>query len=534
MALLEQPPSPGTRTAALDRIRAALPDLAPAERRVAERILADPARAIALSISEFAQLCDVAQPTVSRFCRNLGFPGYPALRLGIANDFAAESHRAADTAPDAMGVLAQRLRTDATMPAAARALRMATWVEIWAAPEQAGAGGVLAAGLAELSVPAASGAVPAHWATRARGLPPGSVVMLLGYGSEDFLPAAALAATRESGAQLIYLAAQPSRRLLKEADVSVPLPEGPSAELVGLLVADALVDAVRAASHLAGPPGPVSPWRSWPHARTVFLPAGDEPIPAIHIDAPAAARRGALVIFYNGFSGNKEQALPPGVPQNRVSPNIVAALINAGYDVLVPDAPGHGDRKRAWQDIVALHQRSFTGSGPDLLATARAETTALVDGALELGVVSSAKRIAVVGQSWGGLQTLLKLASDERIACGAAIMPVCDVTVMPDFANLGDSERIAVSGPSPRLGPSLAPRPLLVIAGGKDSLTTPEHIQVFVDGIAPAYRKAKAQANLRHVVLEEVGHEFDARQVDAVLEWLDRHLPAAKASRARG
>src|SRR5262249_36048207 len=161
----------------------------------------------------------------------------------------------------------------------------------------------------------------------------------------DFGATAGLAAAREAGAQVVYLAAVPSRPLLKEADITVPLPEGPSAELVGLLLAEAMVEAVRTASNLAGPPGPASPRRPRADARTLFLPYSPEPIPAIHMTAPPSVRRETLVVFYNGFTGNKEQALPPGVSNNRVSPNIVAALLNAGHDVLVPDAPGHGDRK---------------------------------------------------------------------------------------------------------------------------------------------------------------------------------------------
>ncbi|SDP17653.1 alpha/beta fold hydrolase [Actinacidiphila guanduensis] len=528
MALLEQPPSPGTRTAALDRIRAALPDLSPAERRVAERVLADPARAIALSIGEFAEVCEVAQPTVSRFCRSVGFPGYAALRLGVANDFAAESHGAREAPADPLGALADRLRTDASLPAVAHAARVATRVEIWPAAELAGAAGVLAAGLAELSVPAAVSAVPAHWPARARGLPPDALVLLLAYGSADFGQGPGIEAATAAGARVAYAAAQPSRSLLKRADLSAPLPEHTSPELVGQLFAEALVEAVRLASHLAGPPGPVSPWRQWPHVRTVFLPrgGGEDPIPCMRIDAPHEARRECLVIFYNGFTANKEQAVPPGTASNRVSPNVVAALLNAGYDVLVPDAPGHGDRKRAWEDAVALHQDSLAGKGPDLLAQAREEATALVDGALGLGIVSGADRIAVVGQSWGGLQALLKLAGDRRISCGAAIMPVCDVTQLPQFADLGAAPRVRESGPGPQLAELLAPRPLLLIAGERDPLTTPEHIADFAAAISPAY--ATATDHLRHVVLDGVAHEFDPRQVDEVLVWLARHVPARR------
>jgi DNA-binding MurR/RpiR family transcriptional regulator/dienelactone hydrolase len=537
MALLDKPPTPGTRTAALDRIRAALPDLAPAERRVADRILEDPSQAIALSIGEFAELVGVAQPTVSRFCRNVGFPGYAALRLGVANDFAADSHNARDVAGDPLGGLGDRLRSDANLKLAAQALRAARQVEIWTTAQLASAGAVLAAGLAGLSVRAAHSAIPAHWPSRARGLEPGSVVALLTYDGTEFGAEPGVEAARGAGAKIVYIAALPARPLLKSADISVPLPEGPGgglagAELIGLLLAETMTDSVRELSALAGPPGPVSPWRARP-ARTVFLPGGPatggEPIPSIHITAPASVRRQTLVVFYNGFSAPKEQGLPPGAPNNRVSPNIVAGLLNAGHDVLIPEMPGHGERKRAWEEVAALHRESFTGHGPDLLAMAREESPLIVDGILAMGLVSDPAGLAVVGQSWGGFHAIAKLAADPRIRCGAAIMPVCDVTVLPNFADLGAEPRVRAGNLGADLGPGLASRPLLIIAGGRDTLCTPEHIAAFVSGVSPAYAKAGTEDRLQHILLDEAGHEFDARQVDGVLTLLDRDLRSGTA-----
>lgn len=66
------------------RIRALLPTLAPAERRVAERVLADPTAVSASTISELALACATSETTVIRFCRAVGFTGYPALRLTLA------------------------------------------------------------------------------------------------------------------------------------------------------------------------------------------------------------------------------------------------------------------------------------------------------------------------------------------------------------------------------------------------------------------------------------------------------------------
>ncbi len=69
-------------------IRALLPTLAPAERRVAQRILDEPQLVAAWTISELASACDTSETTVIRFCRAVGFRGYPPLRLAIATELA--------------------------------------------------------------------------------------------------------------------------------------------------------------------------------------------------------------------------------------------------------------------------------------------------------------------------------------------------------------------------------------------------------------------------------------------------------------
>lgn len=73
----------------LVRLRGARASLAPAERRVAERALADPAGVSQMSITALAAACDTSETTVVRFCRAVGLSGYPELRLGLAAEGAA-------------------------------------------------------------------------------------------------------------------------------------------------------------------------------------------------------------------------------------------------------------------------------------------------------------------------------------------------------------------------------------------------------------------------------------------------------------
>jgi len=68
----------------LAHVRALTPNLAPAEQRVAAAVVRDPAGVAAMTISELAASCRTSGTTVIRFCRAMGFPGYPELRLALA------------------------------------------------------------------------------------------------------------------------------------------------------------------------------------------------------------------------------------------------------------------------------------------------------------------------------------------------------------------------------------------------------------------------------------------------------------------
>lgn len=69
----------------LEHIRRALPTLSPAERRVAEQVLASPRTLLNDPIAEIARIAQVSQPTVIRFCRSLGCEGLSDFKLRLAS-----------------------------------------------------------------------------------------------------------------------------------------------------------------------------------------------------------------------------------------------------------------------------------------------------------------------------------------------------------------------------------------------------------------------------------------------------------------
>ncbi len=72
-------------SAILDQIRRARENLSPAERRVADHVLAHPRAALSDPIAEIAKAAQVSQPTVIRFCRTLGCEGLSDFKLRLAS-----------------------------------------------------------------------------------------------------------------------------------------------------------------------------------------------------------------------------------------------------------------------------------------------------------------------------------------------------------------------------------------------------------------------------------------------------------------
>jgi glucokinase len=75
-------------SAILAQIRRALETFTPAERRVADHVLAHPHAALNDAIATIARAAEVSQPTVIRFCRSLGCEGLSDFKLRLASGLA--------------------------------------------------------------------------------------------------------------------------------------------------------------------------------------------------------------------------------------------------------------------------------------------------------------------------------------------------------------------------------------------------------------------------------------------------------------
>lgn len=72
-------------------IEASHGDLPDALARIADFILKDPEAAVRASMSELAVLTGSGEASIVRFCRRLGFDGFPAFKIALASDIAYRS-----------------------------------------------------------------------------------------------------------------------------------------------------------------------------------------------------------------------------------------------------------------------------------------------------------------------------------------------------------------------------------------------------------------------------------------------------------
>ena len=121
----------------LDRIKASLPSLAPAEQRVGRLVLADPRAFASLPITELAKRSHVSKPTVVRFCRSVGYDGLSDFKLKLAGSVSEGVpfiHRSVDTDDKTGDVVVKvidntvaaflKYRNDASVNAIERAAQM--------------------------------------------------------------------------------------------------------------------------------------------------------------------------------------------------------------------------------------------------------------------------------------------------------------------------------------------------------------------------------------------------------------------------
>lgn len=87
----------------LEHIHASYYQLAAAEKKVADYVLAQPTQVQFMSITQLADECSVAEATISRFCRSLKLKGFNAFKIELARHSAGAAPHQEQSAPSLAG-----------------------------------------------------------------------------------------------------------------------------------------------------------------------------------------------------------------------------------------------------------------------------------------------------------------------------------------------------------------------------------------------------------------------------------------------
>ena len=71
--------------------------LSKSERKIASIVLNNPSKVINQSISDLSEAAEVSLPTVNRFCKKLGFDGYPSFKIRIAQELSNTNKMLSET-----------------------------------------------------------------------------------------------------------------------------------------------------------------------------------------------------------------------------------------------------------------------------------------------------------------------------------------------------------------------------------------------------------------------------------------------------
>lgn len=225
----------------LAKVRDSMESFSPAERRVAEFLLAQPRAMLTQPIADIAATANVSQPTVIRFCRTMGSAGLPDFKLQLAAaltgtipvthakvsglDAAAEvSDKVLSNTASAVLRQRDRLNREA-IERAVELLAGAEHVEVFASADDALAAADLRRKLLRMGVPATARAESSEQRWAAALLKPSHVALFI--CSEAATPdlADAAAQAQAQGAQLVVMAPG-GNALLRRANVGLVVEHG--------------------------------------------------------------------------------------------------------------------------------------------------------------------------------------------------------------------------------------------------------------------------------------------------------------------
>ncbi|BDS23782.1 TPA: esterase [Enterobacter asburiae] len=223
------------------------------------------------------------------------------------------------------------------------------------------------------------------------------------------------------------------------------------------------------------------------------MPAGkrDKPLP--------------VVVFYHGFTSSK-----------LVYSYFAVALAQAGFRVVMPDAPDHGARFTG-------NEQARLGQFWQILHGSLTEFAGLRDALYGAGLVAD-NRLAVAGASMGGMTALGIMTHHpevKSVAClmGSGYFTSLAKTLFPP-QDLTEMTATLAEWEVTRALPRVADRPLLLWHGDADDVVPPEG----TFRLQQALMNEGLDANLTCLWEPGVRHRITPTALDATVAFFSQHL----------
>lgn len=224
--------------------------------------------------------------------------------------------------------------------------------------------------------------------------------------------------------------------------------------------------------------------------------------------AEAAAERGT-VLYYHGFSGDKERCEP-----------YLTALAEAGFLAVSLDAAGHGDRRLADFETIFNDERwdaDFEATETDflqLIDDTAAEVPSVLDDLAGRGWARP-DRMGIGGRSLGGNISYAAVLADRRLRAAVSVV--------------GSPEWTLPRAHSPHHHPDrFFPVALLSQNAEHDEYVPAGPVRDFHARLEPWY--ARAPERIEYVEYPGTGHfltpELNADSCRRLVTWFERWLPA--------
>ncbi|HFT1963267.1 TPA: esterase [Enterobacter ludwigii] len=222
---------------------------------------------------------------------------------------------------------------------------------------------------------------------------------------------------------------------------------------------------------------------------------------------PAGKREEPLpvIVFYHGFTSSK-----------LVYSYFAVALAQAGFRVVMPDAPDHGARFTG-------NEQARLGQFWHILHGSLSEFAGLRDALYQAGLVAD-NRLAVAGASMGGMAALGIMTHHpevKSVAClmGSGYFTSLAKTLFPPQA-LTEVEAALAEWEVTRALPRLADRPLLLWHGDADDVVPPG--ETF--RLQQALQHEGLDGNLTCLWEAGVRHRITPTALDATVDFFRQHL----------